>query len=131
MIRKTFAGLLALIVVALTLSLSVSVAGAQPTSSADEFGTTWTQATCEARGGTFTAGPPVVCAAFIGDGSTETVAEAAPTGVWNQIQDRAIEWTPTIIVIFAGILIFGFTMLLLAVGSRKALSKLTMLVRRA
>ena len=72
-----------------------------------------------------------LAAAAPNDGTVEAVDGDAPGDVWAQIQDRVIEWTPTIIVIFAGILIFGFTMLLLAVGSRKALSKLTMLVRRA
>ena len=66
-----------------------------------------------------------------GDNTVDEVVGDAPGDVWAQIQDRVIEWTPTIITIFAGILIFGFTMLLLAVGSRKALSKLTMLVRRS
>ena len=65
------------------------------------------------------------------DGTVEEVTGDAPGDVWAQIQDRVIEWTPIIIILFAGILIFGFTMLLLAVGSRKALSKLMMLVRRA
>ena len=140
MIRKTGASLLALVVVAVTLSFAVQPAGAQtvtyPNRDNPSAGVAWTEATCTA-----TAGKPFGDAGtwtatgakcdFVGDGAFQAVDGDDVGDVWAQIQDRAIEWTPTIITIFAGILIFGFTMLLLAVGSRKALSKLTMLVRRS
>ena len=137
--RKTLAGLLALVVVAVTLSLS-STAAAQtvtyPNRDNPSAGVAWTEATCTATtgkpfgdAGTWTA-TGAKCD-FIGDGAFQASTEVGVDDVWAQIQDRAIEWTPVIIVIFAGILIFGFTLLLLAVGSRKALSKLMMLVRRA
>ena len=64
-----------------------------------------------------------------GDGVIAPVAGDDPREVWAQIYDRAIEWTPTVLIVFAGILIFGFTMLLLAAGSRRAIRHLVGLVR--
>lgn len=66
-----------------------------------------------------------------GDGVVAPVTGDDPRDVWGQITDRAIEWTPTILLLFFGILIFGFTMLLLIAGSRRALSKLVGLIRNA
>ena len=72
-----------------------------------------------------------VAGAVPNDGTVEPVTGDAPADVLPQVQDRVFEWAPTIIVLFAAIAIFGFSLLLLAVGVRKGLGKLTMLVRRA
>ena len=126
------ATLTATVLVALALTVTLApAAAAQATSSADEFGTAWTSTSCAERGGTFTAGPPVACAGFIGDGASKAVDGDDPGDAMSGIQDRAIEWTPTVITIFGTILAFGFAMVLLALGVRKALSKLTMLVRKS
>ena len=72
-----------------------------------------------------------VAVAAPNDGTMEAVSGDSPSDVLTQVQDRAIEWTPTVITIFGTILAFGFAMVLLALGVRKALSKLTMLVRKS
>ena len=120
--------LIAAVVMAVAVTVAVAPAAGAQTSSADEFGTAWTQASCEARGGTFSSSE---CSGFIGDGASKAVDGDDPGDALGQIQDRAIEWTPTVITIFGTILAFGFAMVLLALGVRKALSKLTMLVRKS
>ena len=64
-----------------------------------------------------------------GDGVIAPVAGDSPGEVWAPITDNVIEWAPTIIVLFFGVLIFGFTLLLLAAGSRRAIGHLVGLVR--
>ena len=67
-------------------------------------------------------------AASPGDGVVTDVAEADPAGVRDRVIDIAIEWTGTVIILFAAIAIFGFALVLLAVAFRRGLAYLAGLV---
>ena len=105
--------------------LSVAIA---PAASAQYGEAPATEAECTAFGGTWASS---TCTGYSGDGTAKAVTGDEPGDTLPQVQDRVFEWAPTIIILFAAIAIFGFSLLLLAVGVRKGLGKLTMLVRRA
>ena len=69
--------------------------------------------------------------AQVGDGTYQAPAFEDVTDALPAIQDQGFENVTVILTIFAALVAFGFAITVLAIGVRKALAKLKMLVRSA